>query len=673
MKRGAAALVLLAAAASAGERLRSETSPYLRQRSADAVDWRPWGEEAFDEARREGKPVLLLVGEWRCDGCDEAESRLFREGEPAALAVGRLVPVAVDGLERPDVADVYATAYTLLPEGGSLPPGPSLFLLTPERRPFAGAPLDGAELLAFLDRHAGDLERGRPEVEARAGAIVAALRDSQRGEPPRGSLGQDVPARALEGLLSSMDPVRGGLRRTPKAPPHGALRLLIEEAERTGSDHALRLLKATLDGMARGGIHDAGAGFFAEADAEDWAGPRRWKRLADNALLLHAYAAAHTLTGKPEYRELADELADFCIRELREPDGAFGAGLVAKPGAAWARDDRVVAGWNGLMISGLAASGRKADLAAAARAADAVLARLGPARLLRRLAGGDALGVSAFLEDHAFLAEGLLDLAEAGGEKRWTEEASALVGVAVSRFLDPVSGGFFDTDDRHGTLPVRIRNGYDGSLPSANGVMASALLHLARATGESRHAVMAREIVEAFLGDLQRAPRGLETLAAAAGELMGRTGALAPLEAPLPFRIVRGPVTLEATLSATRVRPGEPFEARVRLAIAEGHSVNAHEPGKDLVGLSVSVPGEDFVAAAPRYPDPTPVARNGGPAPAHAGTLALTVPLRARRGRAPGETRVRLRIVFQACDARECRPPESAVVEAPLVVVAPAR
>jgi hypothetical protein len=233
------------------------------------------------------------------------------------------------------------------------------------------------------------------------------------------------------------------------------------------------------------------------------------------------------------------------------------------------------------------------------------------------------------------------------------DEASALTVVAVSRFLDADRGGFFDTDERHGTLPVRIRNGYDGTLPSANGVMASALLKLSRATGEARP-----------LGDLQKAPRGLETLAAAAGELLGASAAPVASDTALPSRAVRGPVTVDAALSTTGVKPGGALEARVTLAIAAGHRVNGRTPGKDMFALSVSVPGEDFVAAAPRYPEPTT---------AYTGTVTVSVPLRLRPGRLPGERHVRVRVLFQVCDAVECGTPDSALLDVPVTIQAAAR
>jgi DsbC/DsbD-like thiol-disulfide interchange protein len=129
-------------------------------------------------------------------------------------------------------------------------------------------------------------------------------------------------------------------------------------------------------------------------------------------------------------------------------------------------------------------------------------------------------------------------------------------------------------------------------------------------------------------------------------------------------------VTLEARLSTARVSAGGSLEARVALTIADGYSVNPRSPGKDLQALSVSVPGEDFVASAPRYPEPSQVQRGLELVPAYAGTVSVTVPLRVRAGRTPGEARVRLRVGFQTCDRNECRAPDSAVLDVPVTVVA---
>jgi hypothetical protein len=85
------------------------------------------------------------------------------------------------------------------------------------------------------------------------------------------------------------------------------------------------------------------------------------------------------------------------------------------------------------------------------------------------------------------------------------------------------------------------------------------------------------------------------------------------------------------------------------------------------------VPGEDFMASAPRYPEPGQFQRSQGSVAAYAGSLTVTVPLRVRAGRPPGEARVRLRVGFQACDVNDCRAPDSAVLDVPVVIVAPGR
>ena len=128
-------------------------------------------------------------------------------------------------------------------------------------------------------------------------------------------------------------------------------------------------------------------------------------------------------------------------------------------------DGRVVAGGNGLMISGLASSGSAlawgSDLETARRAASAVMARLGPASALRHSAGPGASSTPAVLEDYAYLALGMLDLSVATGEAQWRAQAVELVDAAVSRLWDVAQGGFFGTTER-GLLPFRPRHARDG-------------------------------------------------------------------------------------------------------------------------------------------------------------------------------------------------------------------
>jgi hypothetical protein len=167
------------------------------------------------------------------------------------------------------------------------------------------------------------------------------------------------------------------------------------------------------------------------------------------------------------------------------------------------------------MIGALATSGRvlarHADVEAARQAAGAVMESAGPAGALRH-SPTDTKG-SALLQDYAYLAEGLLDLHDATGEPRWRDDAALLVDAAISHLWDPAGGGFFGAQQPG---PLRLENGRDTELPSANGVMASVLLRLGRATGETRYSRLAQKTIEAFLPELERDPRGMETLAAAA-------------------------------------------------------------------------------------------------------------------------------------------------------------
>lgn len=633
---------------------------YLAGASAGpAGAWQGWSEAAFDRARRERVPVALLVSE-TMPATRRVEEEALDDPETVSLLERGYVPVRVAREERPDVAEIYAQALILINADGGRPALPYVAVLNPEGRPLGGTSLwrEGQVyrrgLAALLFRLALDYRERREELEARAGVITLALREAQAQGPAPGTLGPAVVAKALRGLLESFDPRRGRFGIAPGPPPPGAFRFLLAEHARTGSAEPRRAAVACLAALARSGLPDRAGGAPG---------------LAPNALLLAAYVRAHELTGDPALRAAAEGLARWALGGMRTPDGAFrgaGPGVEGQPA-----DERVFVGANGLMIGALARSGsalgRREDVEAARAASASIVDRLGPPPSLPRYAiGGERRG-SAFLEDYALLAEGLLDLGEATGEERWPAEAARVVEAAAARFLDTSAGGFFESDAAHGPLIVRLRNGHDLAVPSGNGVIASVLLRLYRATGEARFAELARRTVGAFLAELEQAPRGLETLAAAAGAIVGSPEPAAAEERH-SSRVVSGPVEVEATLSPPRARPGDAFEARVRLKVADGWRVNPHEAPRGLAGLTVSVPGGAVPAAAPRYPAPTsPPGSEAG----HFSEATVAVPLRVPTAAAPGEIRVRLRVGFQACRGQNCRPPESALLEAPLVVAAP--
>jgi uncharacterized protein YyaL (SSP411 family) len=533
------------------------------------------------------------------------------------------VAVRVDRDERPDVADLVRLSLVTLSDVVDEDPDAAAWLaLTPEGRPIAGASMRSSpptrdSLAGIADAY----RERRGEVEARAGAAAARIVSAQASEPPRGALDGAVVARALRGVRDS----------TGAATLPGPIRLLLAEHARAATTDSGRALAQALDSLARaaGTPHS----------------------LVNESLHLRALVEGHAAV----YRDAAETVAARLERAPRDEAGAF---------MMTAADRRVFAFANGLAIGALALSAsaleREADGREAARAAEAVIQRLGPWPSLARCTGVAGRCGAAFLEDYAFLIEGLLDLQEATNDARWRDEAVAAAEAAIARFLDVSVGGFFDTDAAHAPLPARLRDGYDGARPSANGVMATVLQRLARETGERRYAELARATIQSFLGDLQRAPKGMESLAAAAAVMLGEPDRPVAAEASRPSREERGPVTVEASLSAAKARPSGALEARIRLVMAEGWTINGPRPAAGLVPLTISAPGIHLLTSPVRFPE-------GG---AYQGEATVVVPLRVRPTAPPGSAPARLSVRFQACRGNRCEAPESVILEVPFEVEA---
>jgi uncharacterized protein YyaL (SSP411 family) len=658
-----------------------------------AAEARPYGPSAFEEARRTGRLVAIVVSRRACPRCRAVEAAAFSDPSVAAVLDGRFVTVALDPDERPDVAAALSDALLLLPDPKP-PADPGLTYLvvaTPDLRSVDGTSLApsgralGPALLPFLVRLADECDAGCSGLEARGGLALHALREAQAPSVPLPSLSPSLLDRPLAGLREAFDARHGGFGIPPRRVPHGALRLLLEEHARTGNASLLGLVTVTLDALVASPLRDPRGGFFREAAREDWGLPVKEKTLADNALLLSALAGAHEATGRSAYADAGAEVAQWMRTGLVDPRGGL-QHAVAVGGDGEIRDPRVFAYTNGLAISGLARSGkalaRADDLAAAADVAQAVLSRLKTGRFLDRWAEGETAHGPSFLDDYAFLAQGFLDLHEATGTERWRDEARSLLDAAVQRYADASAGGFFESADDGELRPVRRHDAYDGPLPSANAVMASALRRFGRATGETLYIELARRTTLAFARDLGRAPRGLETLAAAVGELVGPTTAPEPGSGAVPARTTRGGVTVALVLEPEGVRPGGTAKVIVRMQVAAGAQVVAHRPlpdGKggreapDLVPLALAFPGAPFRVGPPIYPAGTAALAAGSAAPilVHDGELTVSASLAVPPTTPPGTKPLRVRVVFQVCRSGRCAVPERVLLETTLRVESP--
>jgi hypothetical protein len=314
-------------------RLAGSTSPYLLQHSENPVDWWPWGDDAFDEARERDVPVLLSVGYAACHWCHVMAHESFEAEDVAAFMNENFVNIKVDREERPDVDAVYmAATQAMTGQGG----WPMTCFLTPEGEPFhcgtyypptprAGMP-SFPQLLAGVRQAWADR---RDEVTSAAAEVVRALAEQQQPFPA-GTIDADTLDGAAVSLLGDFDRRNGGFGGAPKFPPSMVLEFLLRHHERTGSPEALSLVEITADAMARGGIYDQLAGGFSRYSVDAaWVVPHFEKMLYDNALLLRMYTHLHRRTGSALAARVAEETAEFVVSDLGTPQGGFAAALDA--------------------------------------------------------------------------------------------------------------------------------------------------------------------------------------------------------------------------------------------------------------------------------------------------------------------------------------------------------
>ncbi|MCM3266549.1 thioredoxin domain-containing protein [Streptomyces thermoviolaceus] len=566
-------------------RLAHETSPYLLQHADNPVDWWPWSAEAFDEARRTDRPVLLSVGYSSCHWCHVMAHESFEDEATAAYLNEHFVSIKVDREERPDVDAVYMEAVQAATGQGGWP---MTVFLTPDAEPFyfgtyfPPEPRHGMpSFLQVLQGVRQAWESRREEVAEVAGKIVQDLARREIAVGDAAAPGPEELGQALLGLTREYDPKRGGFGGAPKFPPSMVLEFLLRHHARTKSEGALQMVQDTCERMARGGLYDQLGGGFARYSVDrDWNVPHFERMLFDNALLCRVYAHLWRATGSGLARRVALETADFMVRELRTEQGGFASALDAdsddgtgrhvegayyvwtpeqlrdvlgpedaelaaayfgvteegtfERGAsvlrlpqttgvfdaeriesvrrrllaaraerpAPARDDKVVAAWNGLAIAALAETGAyfdRPDLVEAAVGAADLLVRLHMdehAALVRTSKDGRAGTNAGVLEDYGDVAEGFLALASVTGEGVWLDFAGLLLDHVLTRFTNPDSGALYDTAADAERLIRRPQDPTDNATPSGWTAAAGALLSYAAHTGSHTH----RSAAEKALG-----------------------------------------------------------------------------------------------------------------------------------------------------------------------------
>ncbi|MBO0803559.1 MAG: thioredoxin domain-containing protein, partial [Nocardiopsaceae bacterium] len=605
-------------------RLKSATSPYLQQHADNPVEWWPWCEEAFSEARRRDVPVMLSVGYAACHWCHVMAHESFEDPATAAVVNDTVVAIKVDREERPDIDAVYMTATQAMTGQGGWP---MTVFMTPAGDPFyCGMYFPKPQFTALVEAVGRAWRSDRAQVVDQSERITAALSEHASSvaglaTPDGDASWERVTADAVATLEESFDARYGGFGGAPKFPPSAVCEFLLRHAWRTGSGAAMRMVEGTCEAMARGGMYDQLGGGFARYSVDGtWTVPHFEKMLYDNALLARVYLHWWRSADSSLARRVAEETCEFLLRELRTPQGGFASSLDAdSPGSggaeggpiaeggegayyvwtpaglrdvlgdedgAWAasvfgvteagtfergtsvlqrradpgpasgtgssgtagaqpappvpeisdmssaerldrirgtllaardgrprpaRDDKVVAAWNGMAIAALAEAGLlldRADFLTAASEAASLLVSLhmSDGRLVRTSRDGTASGSAGLLEDYACVASGLLALAGVTGSASWFAAAEALLETVLSAFGDG-SGGFYDTAADGERLIFRPADPADNATPSGTFAAADALLSYAALTGSARHREAAVTALKALPAIASRYPR----------------------------------------------------------------------------------------------------------------------------------------------------------------------
>ena len=312
-------------------RLFLESSPYLLQHAHNPVDWYPWGDEAFEVARRSGRPVVLSVGYSTCHWCHVMEEESFDDEEIARYLNENYIIIKVDREERPDVDAIYMSAVQALTGRGGWP---MTVWLTPDRKPFFGGTYfpardgDRGARVGFLTllHQLKEAYEVQPEKIAKVSSQLSeTIRQNLAPDPSSQELpGPELLEAAAQSYRSRYDSTNGGLSGAPKFPSSLPVRFLLRYHRRTQDAEALTMAAQTLEKMAAGGMYDhVGGGFHRYSTDARWLVPHFEKMLYDNALLTMAYLEGYQVTGREEFARVAREILRYVERDMTSPEGAF--------------------------------------------------------------------------------------------------------------------------------------------------------------------------------------------------------------------------------------------------------------------------------------------------------------------------------------------------------------
>ena len=318
-------------------RLIEQSSPYLLQHAYNPVQWYPWGEEAFEAAREQDKPIFLSIGYSTCYWCHVMARESFENPQIAAYLNRHFISIKVDREERPDIDNVYMLATELINGHGGWP---MTVFLDHDLRPFHAGTYYPPEdrdthtgLQTLLRKIVALWREDRERIDQAASSITLQIQVMADEVFSTQALDDELTARALREIADSFDEEDGGFGAAPKFPKPGMHRFLLRLA--ASDDSAMQMMQQTLTAMADGGIYDRiGGGFHRYAVDAQWRLPHFEKMLYTQALMVMAYADLYALRKQQETLDVITQTLAFVEREMQNEQGVFYSALDAESFAA---------------------------------------------------------------------------------------------------------------------------------------------------------------------------------------------------------------------------------------------------------------------------------------------------------------------------------------------------
>lgn len=542
--------------------LVNSTSPYLQQHAHNPVNWKEWGPEALELAKKEDKPILVSIGYSSCHWCHVMEKESFEDTAVAKIMNEYFINIKVDREERPDVDQVYMDAVQAMGLQGGWPLN---VFLTPDQKPFYGGtyfPKQG--WINLLTSVAEAFEKNRVKIDESAEEFTKSLqaKESEKYtlEGTSYKLSKEEIDTAYQNLSKKFDPIDGGIKKSPKFPMPSVWQFLATYSNQTGSMSARNHFEFTLEKIANGGIYDhIGGGFARYSTDEEWHVPHFEKMLYDNGQLLSLYANGFKLSKNPKFKTTINETIAWLKREMLDDSGGFYSALDAdsegeegkfyvwsydelaniagdhvemlseyfdiqrdgnwegknalrivvsendllqkyglpkaefneviskfKQEALAIRDTRIrpgldnklIAGWNGLTLSGLTEAYQALQDSSILELANT------NAAFLKSLIEDDKLyrfpdkDLEGFMEDYVAVIQAFIKHYETTLDRSFLDLARTLTNRVEDAFYDETENLYYFSSETSANLIARKKELFDNVIPSSNSMMAWNLVHL---------------------------------------------------------------------------------------------------------------------------------------------------------------------------------------------------